>query len=416
MPDAVWVGDPHFSTALDKQVSVIQWREWPMSVRLPDLGEGFKIEGLNDGNETELTAEASTFSVSPGAYLLSRRGVTSTWGRDDTLGSIVLHEFVAPESHCKKTYVVHDPPGEISAGSSLTISARIVSPEKSGPVELVMVNPGRRQAIPMKETKAYTYTAEVPEVYLESSGILDYYITIGHGNEYETFPGSIRSDHPLSRGTGRNDRKFHEAEPYSIRIMDPGDPVCLFDAGEDIDNITKPQRERQYGIVPSPLTGKSMMIVDVETLEKRGQNADMTNQTVVGDHSLRTYCRDRVTSRMEDLTAKDELVLYGHALNDKNCKLQLAMLMRDGTAYGGVLNVGTEPAMYRFALEDLALVRTVLLPRAYPTFLPYWFEMATPSEFDISEVESIQISIGPGIPENNYGQPHGVAIGRILLQ
>jgi len=27
MPDAIWVGDPHFSTALDKEVSVVQWNE-----------------------------------------------------------------------------------------------------------------------------------------------------------------------------------------------------------------------------------------------------------------------------------------------------------------------------------------------------------------------------------------------------
>ena len=35
---------------------------------------------------------------------------------------------------------------------------------------------------------------------------------------------------------------------------------------------------------------------------------------------------------------------------------------------------------------------------------------------DLTQVESIQISIGPDIPEGEYNDAHGVAIGRIIIQ
>ena len=67
MPDAILVSDPHFSTAMDKEVSAIQWNEWPMELNLPDLGEGYRVKGLNDGNAVDIVANGNSFPVSPGS-------------------------------------------------------------------------------------------------------------------------------------------------------------------------------------------------------------------------------------------------------------------------------------------------------------------------------------------------------------
>ena len=50
MPDAIWVKDPFEKTSLDKEVSIILWKEWLISINLPNLGENFTITGLNKGN------------------------------------------------------------------------------------------------------------------------------------------------------------------------------------------------------------------------------------------------------------------------------------------------------------------------------------------------------------------------------
>ena len=84
--------------------------------------------------------------------------------------------------------------------------------------------------------------------------------------------------------------------------------------------------------------------------------------------------------------------------------------------FGGILEVGTNLQEYRLDLRSLNTVATVTLPRPYPTFLPYYLEHNIHSEFDISKVESLQFSIGPGIKKENLKAPHGVAIVRVSVE
>ena len=90
--------------------------------------------------------------------------------------------------------------------------------------------------------------------------------------------------------------------------------------------------------------------------------------------------------------------------------------MEDGSAYGGIISVDRNSEDYHLALKDLKPVKQVLMPRPYPVFLPYYFDNKSTTRFDLSEVESIQFSIGPGIPENELEQKHGIAIESVRLQ
>ena len=111
-----------------------------------------------------------------------------------------------------------------------------------------------------------------------------------------------------------------------------------------------------------------------------------------------------------------ELVFKGRSLDGKPGKIQLALVMKDGSAYGGIITAGANSQDYMLLLADLKPVKYVLMPRPYPTFLPYYFDNKSTSNFDLSEVESIQFSIGPGIPENELDEKHGIAIESVRLQ
>ncbi|HDS06146.1 MAG TPA: membrane or secreted protein, partial [Bacteroides sp.] len=95
MPDAIWVKDPFARPSLDRKASVVIWKTWPMTIKLPDLGDDFSIKGLNEGNNILMTASGKTLPVSPGTYLLTRKGTTSNWGGDDHWHNIILKEFYA---------------------------------------------------------------------------------------------------------------------------------------------------------------------------------------------------------------------------------------------------------------------------------------------------------------------------------
>jgi len=403
MPDAILVADPHFSTAMDKEVSAIQWNEWQMQLNLPNLGEGFSVKGLNKGNDTEIVAKGKKIPISPGSYLLSRKGKIANLSGDTMFNNMRLNEFYAPKSRHKKTWVLHQEAKEITAGSTITISANVVAPKKPKQVDLVLVMPDNHKAIPMQSNGPFEYSTKIPATYVENVGFLKYYITVGDGDSFQTFPAGTKASHPIQRKLSRADRKFFDSEPYVVRIMKKEAALCLFDAEDDGEQITNMYRTGYADFVPSELTGKTLVHYKSKTLKETPYH-----------NTRRMYCRDRIETRFENLKGKKELYIYGHALNNKSCKVQVALVMKNGSAHGTVLTLNTDEKLYSVSLKDFKPVETYIMPRPIPRFEPYTTNIK--SKFNLKEVEHIQITIGPEIAMNELKDEHGIAIGRILLK
>ena len=75
----------------------------------------------------------------------------------------------------------------------------------------------------------------------------------------------------------------------------------------------------------------------------------------------------------------------------------------------------TQKGVYELALEDLKLVKTVTLPRPYPTFLPYYLEHNMTVPLDLKRVEFLQLSIGPELSQEELSKPNGIAIIKVQL-
>ena len=89
--------------------------------------------------------------------------------------------------------------------------------------------------------------------------------------------------------------------------------------------------------------------------------------------------------------------------------------MNDGHAYGKVIDIEPETKAYGLYLSDLKPVKTVTLPRPYPSFLPYYLDHQLSSSFDLSKVESVQFSIGPEIPTEELQEKHGIELISVSL-
>jgi hypothetical protein len=420
MPDAIWVRDPFEKPNPDKQVSVIAWNEWPMRINLPDLGAGFKAVGLNDGNGFNGNAEGSTLSVRPGAYLLTRAGVTTRWRPQDRWENITLKEFVAPAASVDRTYVIHKPVVEAPAGEPLRVTAAIVSPDPVEKVELVAylpqrpsvtdqrVPPGKRvqpgggppdgrnlQTFEMSRTAGFGYSAEIPGMLLRP-GTLRYHIAVKGPRGYESFPSAME---------GRpTDWDFY-GDPWTARVVPAGAPILLFDAVADAPRITADHRGVRYDIVPADRPGASAMAVLVADLEL-GEH----------DHSLRFYFKDRINGRGPDLALAAKIVLFGKSATDKPCALQLALVTADGFAYGGTVTVPPRYGALELPISGLRKVRSPNIPHGYPVFIPFWSSVGGDIPLEMNRAESVLVSIGPGIPPAEYGDVHGVDIERIWLE
>ncbi|QBG46342.1 membrane or secreted protein [Verrucomicrobia bacterium S94] len=405
MPDAVWLEDPFFVPYIQREVAVTVWNERTVKLSLPDLGGRFSVCGLNEGNTMLKTVENGTFSVEPGSYLLVGNGVTTDWDADDRWQNIRLGEFHAPQQRQVQSTVLHTPPVTTEAGTALPISARVITAKPPEAVELLMYEVGRSaHRFPMQKIRGFEYEVKLPADLLKNPGVLRYYICVKEGENWQTFPSGTVGGFPMERRIYQGDRRIDKAS-YTLRVVGKDSPVCLFDAERDWHEMTKAHRQHRFDLYPAPVPGKSLIKLNVQG--KKSEEQDL---------SVRMYCRPHLRNRLKSLGFQETLALYGRALNDRPCTVQLALLMEDGSCYGATMTVFPECGTYRLPLSDLKPVKTVLLPRAYPSFQRYWFELEKSPGLDLAKVESIQLSIRPGPEEKALSSGSGVAVGWITVE
>jgi len=395
MPDAVWVRDPFEKASLDKTVSVIIWREWPMSIRLPDLGEDFTVRGINDGNTAEITAQDGLVSVNPGTYLVTRKGITPGYKGNEQWKNIRLDEFYAPNSSCDDLYLLHKPVYEYSVDQLVNLKAKVVSESQPEKVEISYAVPGKKtRNIEMKYTGGYNFELTLPDV-LQNMGFLEYHISVLSNGKWMSWP-SLWQGHPA-------EWDFITEKSYRVRVVESRSPIHLFIPAEDIDKLSWHNWNVDYSLIPGEFPGRDLMIV-------------RKLQSEVAGHSFRLFVNDRIADRQSDLEDKKRIVISGRTETTVSCPLQLAVVMDDGTTYGGYVSIGPEKKEYYVAIDQLTVVPLVLIPEGFPAFLPRTFTPADPLEFDINRVELIQVTIGPKIPGLSPGRNSALSVEGIWLE
>lgn len=398
MPDAIWLDDPFERTSPKKKVAAIHWRSWPMSVTLADLGSSFRIRGINEGNSLSADARNGKFSISPGTYLLTRDGLKASIKPDAVWNNIALNEFFAPKSSLEKTFVSHEPSAGV-AGKPYNVEATIASPDSVRSVQLfVWLGGFSPEVFEMKHAGGYQYQWEIPADKIKP-GIIRYYIVVKENGLSYTYPSGHQT-HP-------RDWDFFDSAPWEVRVPPASGPLLLFNAATDASRLTR-QWIRTSTLAPTYDPGKAELRINVEKLFR--QDPENPKGGSIRDYSMRFFVGDRYHQD----ASYQKIVLKARALNDKPCKFQIALVSSTGSAYGGIVTVGSESKEYVLKMSDLTPVKLVTLPRPYPTFLPYYFENSstTPS----GKIEALQLSIGPGIEGDALEQQHGIAIESIRIE
>lgn len=419
MPDVIWVRDPFEKPSPDKQVARIAWNARTARIHLPDLGAEFEVRGLNSGNALHQSASNGEVTLTPGAYLVTRAGKATSWNADSRWQNITLKEFVAPPASLDKTYVLHTAAAEAPEKHDLEISATIASPE---PVESVQVfayaphdpraglqpkpenaraqpgGAGRAGAAPRifsMHASGLHYTATLPSE-LVTIGDLRYFIVVKTGQRTLTFPSETKGS-PL-------DWSFF-GQPFHTQIVAADAPVLLFDAAADSRGITADHRDDTHELVPSDRPGIRALSIALPNLEEE------TN-----DYSLRFYFREKLAAELSQLRKAKNLVLYGRVSTGEPFPVQLALITRAGAVYGATTKIETKFAEFRVPISALKPVRSPNIPHGYPVFIPRWSEVFTSAPLDLSEIESVLVSIGPDIPPEQRAKPRGLEIERIWLE
>lgn len=402
MPDALWIDDPFGRNSLDRQVAAVNWRKWPMTIKLPGLGQDFSVRAVNENNEFSTTVDGGTFTIYPGSYLVTRKG-SQPVSTEKSFKNILIKEFVAPQRDLKGTYVLHTSDPEIREGSEYVINATIASANEPEAVDVSVFAGFRPKVYAMKKVHGYQYAVTIPAEDVKE-GFLRYFISVKENGRSVTFP--------YAKPGSPSDWDFSNDQPFEVRVVPASSPVFIFDAMTDNDELSR-QWNRASSFAPGE-PGRAEVRVNIEKLfivDPENPKAEK-----IQDYSMRYFFGKKIAGRNKDLADKKNIVFRGRSLTTEPSWVQLALVTKNGNAYGGVIKVEPSSQDHSLALSDLKNVKLVTLPRPYPTFLNYFFEGGGKDQININDIESLQISIGPGIPESELGDSHALAIESVRLE
>ncbi len=189
------------------------------------------------------------------------KGKKSSFNGDESWNSISVNEFAAPAEDCEKTYLLHEPAREITAGQEYQIHATIVSPKQPLSVKLLASLPGGAyKTITMANDRAYSYSCKLESDDLKP-GYIKYRIVVEGDEGKRTFPGDVNGS--------PDDWDFYTKETWSSRVVDKNAPILLFDAELHAEKMIKPTRLVKLRLLPSSKTNGSIVEIDTKNLKNK---------------------------------------------------------------------------------------------------------------------------------------------------
>jgi len=181
----------------------------------------------------------------------------------------------------------------------------------------------------------------------------------------------------------------------------------LFDAGQDIENDFLWPNRRGYRFERLTYKTASQNVFSLVTTNLQGGNEDLTFKILVSK-ILKNEARH--------LNTVDSILIEAASGTAKNQLVQIALQQQNGLVCGKIIELTPEMQQFTIPFSELKPVQQVLLPRAYPPFQSYWFENKENANFDVHQIEAVQISIGPELNSENKKEMQGLLIKKILLK
>jgi hypothetical protein len=398
MPDAVHIRDPFERASPKKEVTRIQWQANPMQVMLPDLGVGFSIKGLNDGNAYTATAAADSFHIQPGTYLLTRNGKSISSGKKNT-GVIGLNEFAAPKSFSSDMYVRHEPYAEVSAGKPFIVHAKVVGID-TGRVMLQAgrLDGGQPRLIPMIKTNEADYQAIVPADLL-NPGMLNYRIILQKGNDYAVFPGN-HTGSPFAWDNYTN-------ETWKTYIADVMGRIEIFNPTNDRNALIYPSFRRNFQASYITVEFPGQLILKLAT-------SGLSGDHIIG---VQHFFAGKLKGRMTEADLAGKLMIRARTGETRPLKAKITLTNADAVSVSSFITLTDQFTDIEVPMNNLVPDSALLLPRPYPGFQPLKFKAAgSVVSFKLYEMEKIEITIGSDVLPAEFNKPYSAEIASVWLE
>jgi hypothetical protein len=363
-PDAVPVRDPFEPPNPGKVVTRAISRAWPMTVRLPDLGDAFTLQPLDLRPPDRLTAGGRAvggrFTVTPGVYILSAAAPVDVTTLPDTVNRVGLTEYHAPPRDSLPPSVQSLAPPEVLAGreAELRVHVAEVTPPDSVVLFIRPAAGGFFRGFPMRPAGGYDYSAVLPATML-AEGPHEFVVTLFHGDSRLTFPGGLR---------GRPwDWDYYSRESWKLNVVGPRTPLVLFEPARDAGSLAFSRigdagRRGLFRLGMSEATGRAVFHLELPV---------RPSGTALDDYTASLVVQDRIAVRRETIDSTQDVRVRLRGLGARQV-LHLTLVEDDGTSWTVAIPADSTWNERSFPLSAFTAGRAVLLPEGFPGEWNYW--------------------------------------------
>ncbi|WP_240348148.1 cellulase family glycosylhydrolase [Longitalea arenae] len=374
MPDAIQIRDPFERASPKKEVTRIEWKQHAMQLFLPDLGDNFTLEALNEGNHFTPSVTGNRFFIEPGTYLLMRKGKgAGKWNATARLGTIFLKEFAAPAGKETRPLIRYEPVKDAVAGRPLELRLQAVGVDSADQISLLLTGGGRFGArpLPFLPTAPNIYTAVLPAGSL-TAGVINYRIVLQKGNDHYVYPGPVKGD-PFAWD-------YYNSDTYELRVHPADDPVSLFNAATDKQVLTYTASRKGYEsrLLPAERPGSFVFRMAGE----------LSGRQVLG---FQTYLGKKLDSNRLNMGAMHSIVIRGRSNHTEALTARLILITKDAIPFSATISLPAALQDLEIPLNGFQQDSMLLLPRPYPGFMPLWFSPAGRHSLSLADVEQLQV-------------------------
>lgn len=398
-PDAVWIKDPFGKNGIDEPIAKLIWKKHRMKIMLPHLKENYDIQNLS--TQEYLIANNFTIEVEPGQYIITDMLQSSVTQLDTNsfLSNITDYSLVKKYgsfiSDFSSTEIKNLTPENYQENQVAKINIEVYSSESDFNVYFYFKKANWRdyQKELMTAKDDFNFEYVLPDQ-VNKNGFLEYFISVEKGKDILTFPGKINSS--------PNNWDFNSPESYQLKILPVSDNITIYNPLKDKNNIifSNIWRVVEYNIDYTFDESKNAEL-NIFINKIKENYPELAFQIYVGDYLNEIQLNDN-----------SKLLIELKNNNEKISKILVRFLFNDGTASQSEIKLSNNYQTFEIPIPKPEEMQYALLPRPYPTFLPYWFSTSQLKMINEKlKLESIQIAIP--FPEDDGSPIDGIKIKQI---